>query len=212
MYIFNRITVNPQLPKRISRLIDIANNLWWSWNTEFLQLFKIIDSKLWLEVDKNPIKFLKIVDQRKLEWAIENYDFLRKYDKIVEDFDAYMNSKHTWFSKTYEDRENKDLIAYFSAEYGLDEILPIYSGGLGILSGDHLKSASDLGLPFVAVGLLYKNGYFHQIINSDGTQSSEYKNIDLYSLPINPVKTENGDDLITYVRFGRKKVYLKVVG
>ena len=209
MYIFNRITVNPQLPKRINRLFDVSSNLWWSWNTEFLQLFKMIDLDLWLEVGKNPVKFLKIVDQRKLERASENYDFLRKYDKMIEDFDDYMESKNTWFKKKYPDND-KDLIAYFSAEYGLDEILPIYSGGLGILSGDHLKSASDLGLPFVAVGLLYKNGYFHQVINQDGSQSSEYKNIDLYSLPIFPVKTENGDDLITYVRFGKKKVYLKV--
>ena len=190
MYIFNRITVNPQLPKRINRLFDVSSNLWWSWNTEFLQLFKMIDLDLWLEVGKNPVKFLKIVDQRKLERASENYDFLRKYDKMIEDFDDYMESKNTWFKKKYPDND-KDLIAYFSAEYGLDEILPIYSGGLGILSGDHLKSASDLGLPFVAVGLLYKNGYFHQVINQDGSQSSEYKNIDLYSLPIFPVKTDN---------------------
>src|SRR5574344_307894 len=162
MYIFNRITVNPQLSKRIGRLLEVSSNLWWSWNTEFLQLFKMIDGELWLEVDKNPVKFLKIVDQRKLERMSENFDFLRKYDKMVENFDAYMESKNTWFTKKYPNNSN-DLIAYFSAEYGLDEILPIYSGGLGILSGDHLKSASDLGLPFVAVGLLYKNGYFHQV-------------------------------------------------
>jgi len=209
MYIFNRITVNPQLPKRINRLLEVSSNLWWSWNTEFLSLFKMIDLDLWLEVGKNPVKFLKIVDQRKLERVADNFDFLRKYDKMVEDFDDYMSSKNTWFNKQYPDNE-EDLIAYFSAEYGLDEILPIYSGGLGILSGDHLKSASDLGLPFVAVGLLYKNGYFHQVINQDGSQSSEYKNIDLYSLPIFPVKDDKDEDLITYVRFGKKKVYLKV--
>lgn len=209
MYLFNRITVNPQLPKRINRLLEISNNLWWAWNTEFLQLFKMIDEELWLECGKNPVKFLKIVDQRKLERATENYDILRKYDKMVEDFDGYMESKNTWFSKTYPENED-DLIAYFSAEYGLDEILPIYSGGLGILSGDHLKSASDLGLPFVAVGLLYKNGYFNQKINSDGSQNSEFKNIELYSLPINPVKDENGEDLIISVKLARRKVYLKV--
>jgi len=209
MYLFNRITVNPQLPRRISRLLEISNNLWWAWNTEFLQLFKFIDEELWIDCGKNPVKFLKIVDQRRLEKATENFDFLRKYDKMVEDFDGYMESKNTWFSKNYPENKN-DLIAYFSAEYGLDEILPIYSGGLGILSGDHLKSASDLGLPFVAVGLLYKNGYFHQKINANGSQASEYKNIELYSLPINPVKDENGEDLITYVRFARKKLFLKV--
>ena len=209
MYLFNRITVNPQLPKRINRLLELSNNLWWAWNTEFLQLFKMIDEELWMKCGKNPVKFLKIVDQRRLEKASEDFDFLRKYDKMVENFDNYMESKNTWFTKTYPNNK-EDLIAYFSAEYGLDEILPIYSGGLGILSGDHLKSASDLGLPFVAIGLLYKSGYFSQKINSDGSQSPEYKNIELFSLPINPVKDENGDDLITYVRFARKKLYLKV--
>ena len=209
MYVFNRITVNPQLPKRIARLGEIANNLWWSWNTEFLKLFKSIDLDLWEKCKKNPVKFLKLVEQSKLEEVSSSYEFLKEYDKVVDDFDGYMNSKNTWFAKKYP--EGKDnLIAYFSAEYGLDEILPIYSGGLGILSGDHLKSASDLGLPFVAVGLLYKNGYFHQKINGRGEQETEYKNIDLYNLPILPVKDENGDDLIIYIRFPRKKIYLKV--
>ena len=187
MYIFNRITVNPQLPKRIENLEKIANNLWWSWNTEFLRLFKKIDIDLWETVEKNPVKFLKLVSQEKLEEVAKNNNFLKEYDKIVENFESYMNSKNTWFSKTYPQNE-KDIIAYFSAEYGLDQILPIYSGGLGILSGDHLKSASDLGLPLVAVGLLYKNGYFNQKINGYGEQQTEYKNIDLHTIPILPVK------------------------
>ena len=129
MYVFNRITVNPQLPKRIERLSEIAQNLWWSWNTEFLKLFKKIDIDLWEKCGKNPVKFLKLVEQFKLEQITTDNDFLRQYDKIVDDFDGYMNSKNTWFSKKYPNNKN-DLIAYFSAEYGLDEILPIYSGGL----------------------------------------------------------------------------------
>ena len=209
MYIFNRITVNPQLPKRISKLSEIANNLWWSWNTDFLKLFKEIDIDLWETVEKNPVKFLKLVSQENLEKAALNNNFIKEYDKIADDFENYMNSKNTWFNKNYTN-SNKDLIAYFSAEYGLDEILPIYSGGLGILSGDHLKSASDLGLPFVAVGLLYKNGYFNQKINGYGDQQTEYKNIDLYNLPILPVKDKNGSDLIISVKLPRKNLYLKV--
>ena len=209
MYIFNRITVNPQLPKRIENLEKIANNLWWSWNTEFLRLFKKIDIDLWETVEKNPVKFLKLVSQEKLEEVAKNNNFLKEYDKIVENFESYMNSKNTWFSKTYPQNE-KDIIAYFSAEYGLDQILPIYSGGLGILSGDHLKSASDLGLPLVAVGLLYKNGYFNQKINGYGEQQTEYKNIDLHTLPILPVKDEEGKDLIIYVKFPERRLYLKV--
>ena len=212
MYVFNKITVNPQLPKRIGKLSEIANNLWWSWNTEFLRLFKIIDRDLWETCEKNPVKFLKRVSQDRLEAVVENTDFLREYDRLAKEFDDYITSKNTWFSNKYPENK-KDLIAYFSAEYGLDQTIPIYSGGLGILSGDHLKSASDLGIPLVAVGLLYKNGYFHQKINGNGEQETEYNNIELSNLPINPVKDENGEELKIYVKFekinvGRIKLYL----
>ena len=209
MYVFNRITVNPQLPKRIEKLSEISNNLWWSWNTEFLRLFQRIDGDLWENSNKNPIKFLKHVSQERLENVAKDVNFLKEYDKIVEDFDGYMNSKNTWFTKKYPE-EKDDLIAYFSAEYGLDQTIPIYSGGLGILSGDHLKSASDLGIPLIAVGLLYKNGYFNQKIDGDGNQQTEYNDIDLYDLPINPVKNDIGDDLIIYVKFSKRRLYLKV--
>ncbi len=209
MYLFNRITVNPQLPKRISKLATVANNLWWSWNTEFLRLFQRIDMDLWEQSNKNPVKFLKHVSQEKLEDAAKDVTFLKEYDKIVEEFEDYMNSKNTWFSKNYPE-EKGDLIAYFSAEYGLDQTIPIYSGGLGILSGDHLKSASDLGIPLVAVGLLYKDGYFNQKIDGEGQQQCEYNEIDLYDLPINPVKNEVGEDLIIYVKFPKRRLYLKV--
>ncbi len=209
MYIFNKITVNPQLPKRIGKLSEIANNLWWSWNTEFLRLFKMIDRDLWEICEKNPVKFLKQVSQDRLEAVATNQEFLKEYDRLAKEFDDYVTSKNTWFSNKYPENK-KDLIAYFSAEYGLDQTIPIYSGGLGILSGDHLKSASDLGIPLVAVGLLYKNGYFHQKINGYGDQETEYNNIDLSNLPINPVKDENGDELKIYVKFEKRKIYLKV--
>ena len=209
MYVFNRVTVTPQLPKKINKLSEISNNLWWSWNTEFLQLFKMIDKDLWERIEKNPTKFLKLVSQEKIEKAAQNEEFVKRYEEIAKNFENYMNSKNTWFSKNYSNNKN-DLIAYFSAEYGLDEILPIYSGGLGILSGDHLKSASDLGLPFVAVGLLYKNGYFNQKINGYGIQEHEYHNIDLYNLPILPVKTAENEDLIIPVEMPDTTLYLKV--
>ena len=209
MYIFNKITVNPQLPKRIGKLSEIANNLWWSWNTEFLRLFKMIDRDLWETCEKNPVKFLKQVSQDRLEAVATNQEFLKEYDRLAKEFDDYVTSKNTWFSNKYPENK-KDLIAYFSAEYGLDQTIPIYSGGLGILSGDHLKSASDLGIPLVAVGLLYKNGYFHQKINGYGDQETEYNNIDLSNLPINTVKDENGDELKIYVKFEKRKIYLKV--
>ena len=209
MYVFNKITVNPQLPKNINRLQEIANNLWWSWNSEFLRLFKKIDNDLWETVDKNPVKFLRRVSQERIERASNDEKFVKEYNKVVKNFDDYMTSKDTWFNKKYPENKN-DLIAYFSAEYGLDQTIPIYSGGLGILSGDHLKSASDLGIPLVGIGLLYKNGYFNQKIEGYGIQVSEYQDIDLENLPINPVKNEKGEDLIIYVKFPKRRLYLKV--
>ncbi len=208
MYIFNRITVNPQLPKRIEKISEIANNLWWSWNTEFLRLLKKIDRDLWEQSSKNPIKFLKQVSQERLELVSKDVSFLKEYDKVVENFEDYMSSKNTWFSNKYPN-DKKDLIAYFSAEYGLDETIALYSGGLGILSGDHLKSASDLGVPLVAVGLLYKNGYFNQKISGYGVQETEYKDIDIKNLPIHPVKDAKGEDLIIFVKFPERRIYLK---
>ena len=160
MYIFNKIMVNPQLPKKIDKLSKIANNLWWSWNTEFLKLFKKIDIDLWEKCGN------------------------------ANNFESYMESKNTWFNKNYPENKN-DLIAYFSAEYGLDEILPIYSGGLGMLSGDHLKSASDLGIPLVAVGLLYKNGYFHQKINRAGRTRIRIPRYRIRKLTYNSCKKRN---------------------
>ncbi len=208
MYLFNKITVNPQLPRRIEKLSEIANNLWWSWNTEFLKLFKMIDIDLWESIGKNPIKFLKMVPQEKLEEFSKNSEFLKEYDRNVNNFEAYMNSKSTVFSKKFPENKN-DLIAYFSAEYGLDEIMQIYSGGLGILSGDHLKAASDLGIPLVGIGLLYKRGYFHQVINPQGRQENVYREIDLENLPMTTVKNEYGDDLIIESRIQRKRLFLK---
>ena len=209
MYVFNKITVTPQLPKRIEKLLVIANNLWWSWNTDFLNLFKRIDKDLWESVDKNPVKFLKLVSQERLENAVQNQDFLKEYDKISKNFEDYMSSKNTWFNKTYPNNKN-DLIAYYSAEYGLDRILSIYSGGLGVLSGDHLKAASDLGIPLVAIGLLYKKGFFHQKINGYGSQEEEYVTADINNLPITPVKDVEGKDLLVHVKMPKKNLYLKV--
>ena len=208
MFIFNKIKVNPQLPKSIKELDTISNNLWWSWNTEFLKIFKEIDIDLWERCEKNPVKFLKLVDQEKLEKAATDQNILRLYKTNVDNFNNYMQSKNAWFNREYPENEN-NLIAYFSAEYGLDETIPIYSGGLGILSGDHLKSASDLGIPLVAVGLLYKDGYFNQVIDRHGSQQTEYKKIDLSELPINPVKKENGEDLIINIKLQRSTLYIK---
>ena len=187
----------------------MANNLWWSWNTEYLRLLKKMDRDLWENVQKNPVKFLKRVTQEKLEKAANDNSFVKEYEKILKNYEDYMNSKDTWFNKKYPENKN-DLIAYFSAEYGLDETIPIYSGGLGILSGDHLKSASDLGIPLVGVGLLYKQGYFNQKIESYGIQKSEYNSLELEDMPILPVKNSENQDLLINVKFEKRDVYLKV--
>ena len=208
-YVFNKITVRPQLPERIGKLYEISYNLWWSWNTEFLKLFKMIDVDLWEQCEKSPIKFLRQVSQDKLEKSANDKDFLEEYDAVVENFEDYMNADETWFSKEFS--ENKDdIIAYFSAEYGLDETVPIYSGGLGILSGDHMKSASDMGIPIVGVGLFYKKGYFHQVINGYGEQQNIYKDMDSSILPISAVKDIDGKDLIISLKFPKGNLYLKV--
>ena len=209
MYIFNKITVMPQLPEKIRGLSAIANNLWWSWNTEFLRLFKEIDVDLWERVNKNPVKFLNFVPQEKLDAVVDNKEFMESYNEIYSNFKGYMESKNTWFRNNYPDNQD-DIIAYFSAEYGLDEIIPIYSGGLGILSGDHIKSASDLGIPLVGIGLLYKNGYFHQEIDGNGNQNNHYVKLDVDALPINPVKCKNGEDMYIDIDLPGGCLYLKV--
>lgn len=209
MYLFGKITVKPHLPDRISELYNIANNLWWSWNSYALRLYEYIDLNLFNKVNKNPTKFLSQINQQRLVEVSTDIEFLKEYDMVVESFNGYLNNKSTYFSTHFPNHRNS-LIAYFSAEYGLDEILPIYAGGLGILSGDHCKSASDLGIPFVPIGLLYKHGYFNQIINKDGSESFEYSITNVEELPILPAYDENGNDLIISINFLNRVIYLKV--
>ena len=209
MYLFGKITVKPQLPERISELSTIANNLWWSWNTYALQLYDYIDSNLFAKVGKNPIRFLSQINQKRLLEVVNDQEFLKEYDMIVDNFKNYIESKTTYFNEHFPNNKN-DIIAYFSAEYGLDETLPIYAGGLGILSGDHCKSASDLGIPFVPIGLLYKQGYFNQFINKDGSELFDYTQSVMEDLPISPVLDENGNELVISVNFPGRVVYLKV--
>ncbi|MBQ7667788.1 MAG: alpha-glucan family phosphorylase [Clostridia bacterium] len=209
MYLFGKVTVIPQVPDRINRLEELAYNLWWTWNTEALKLFKQIDIDLWNTCQKNPVKFINNVEQSKLEIVAENEAFLKQYDSIMSKFDSYMNNPNTWFKKNYE-KNQKNVMAYFSAEYGLDESFPIYSGGLGILSGDHCKSASDLDLPFVAVGLLYRQGYFNQRINREGWQESNFTELNMNELPVKPVILKNGEELTINIDFPSRTVFAKV--
>ncbi len=209
MYLFGKITVTPQLPEKISELSKLANNLWWSWNSYALRLYDYIDSNLFEKVNKNPVKFLSEINQQRLIEVSEDEDFLKEYNMVIDNFNGYLNNKNTYYSEHFPENQN-DMIAYFSAEYGLDEILPLYAGGLGILSGDHCKSASDLGIPFVAVGLLYKQGYFSQYINKDGSELFDYSPTNISDLPILPVYDEDGNELVIPLQFPDRIIYLKI--
>jgi len=184
-------TANFSLPKRINRLGELAYNMWWSWHPEAQRLFSRIDKDLWENTRYNPVAFLRKVERAHLNAVINNRYFVEYYDHILADFDAYMHSQDTWFSRKYPDLRNRP-IAYFSMEYGVHEIFPIYAGGLGVLSGDHVKEASDMGLPFVAVGLYYSEGYFNQRITEDGWQEAQHVHHALEDLPILAVVDESG--------------------
>lgn len=181
-----------ELPQRLRRLADLAYNLWWTWHPEAGRLFQNIDSECWEGTYHNPVEFLRCVPHERLKEVTRQKDYLDVYDRIIDTFDAYMaGSLGSWFARTFPDRANQP-IAYFSTEFGLHETLPIYAGGLGILSGDHLKEASDLGLPLVAVGFLYTQGYFKQRITEDGWQEEDYAQLSFSDLPVYPVL--NGED------------------
>ncbi len=197
------LKVEPSLPENISRIKELAYNLWWVWNYDAQKLFIKIDPELWEKVYHNPVKFLLEIDQKSLLKVSEDKSYLELYEKVFKEFDNYMKSENTWFNKNFPEYKNK-LIAYFSAEYGFHESLPIYSGGLGVLAGDHLKSASDIGLPLIGVGLLYKQGYFTQRINPEGWQEAIYYNLDFNQLPLQKVIKDGKQAQISVDLPGRK--------
>jgi starch phosphorylase len=197
------------IPKRIARLRELAYNLWWSWHSEARALYSQIDPDLWEEIYHSPVRFLREVRQRKLEEFAENAAYLEAYDAVMADFDAYVKAKKTWFTRTYP-KAKKERIAYFSAEFGMHESLPIYSGGLGILSGDHVKEASDMGLPFVAVGFLYPQGYFLQRLDHSGWQFAEYRKLVFADAPARPALTPDGQEVVVEVELPGRTIYAKV--
>jgi starch phosphorylase len=213
-------TVLPALPDALKNLDLIAKNMFWSWNHECVELFKRIDSNLWLECGHNPVKMLGCIPQEKLDELTENQGFLAHLQSAADNFKSYLERK-TWYEQVCSKIDNP-AIAYFSAEFGIHECLPIYAGGLGILAGDHLKSASDLGVPLAGVGLLYQKGYFRQCLSLTGEQWEEYVENDFYSMPVELVRKEDGSPLtididypgrtasaqIWCVSVGRVKLYL----
>ena len=174
------------LPERIGRLDELANNLWWSWHDQARRLFRALDYPLWKLSGHNPVKELREVSLDTLQKAANDPTFLTLYDSVMLAFDTDMSASNTWFTTHYSNLL-PDPVAYFSMEFAIHNSLPIYAGGLGILAGDICKEASDLGLPLVAVGFMYPQGYFHQHISLDGLQQETYRQLDFEEAPINPV-------------------------
>lgn len=184
-----------RLPERIKRLEPLAYNLWWSWNPEARYLFRRIDRFMWERVEENPVLFLYRVDQERLQWASYDSEFLRTYDEVMTRFDEYLESTDdTWVATNAPNLAGRNA-AYFSAEFGLYRSLPIYSGGLGVLAGDHIKEASDLGLPLVAVSLLYRQGYLSQRLTADGWQQDVTPSLEPHSEPTVQMTDDKGEPI-----------------
>jgi starch phosphorylase len=204
--------VFPDVPAPLQPLLEMANNLWWVWHPDAAELFRRLDRNLWEEVNHNPVKLLGIIDQKRLLEMASNDGYMAQLSRVYDAF-KYHLKETGWFAKSHAAvaaQKKPFLAAYFSAEFGLHESLPVYSGGLGILAGDHLKSASEIGLPLVAMGLLYRNGYFQQYLSADGWQQEAYPEMDFYNLPIEPVKHTDGSPVQIRVDLPDNAVFCKV--
>ncbi|MBP7746693.1 MAG: alpha-glucan family phosphorylase [Phycisphaerae bacterium] len=195
----------PSLPELLEPLRQLAYNLWWTWNPTATDLFRRLDVDLWRRVGHNPVALLWQVSQARLIQAARDDAYVAQLCRVMDSFYVYMNSR-TWFDEHYPS-ERDTVIAYFSAEFGLHESMPIYSGGLGVLAGDHLKSASDLGVPLVAVGLAYRHGYFKQQLTEDGWQLESYPVHDPHQWCATPVLTPEGHQLQISVPLGTHAVH-----
>ncbi len=193
------------LPRRISRLGELAYNLWWTWNPSAQRLYYRIDYALWERLNHNPLLFLRSVGRSEVNAAAQNPIYLEMYDRVFAGFDSYMDAKDTWCTQTYEDCCDQQW-AYFSMEFGVHETLPIYSGGLGVLAGDYLKESSDLGLPLVGVGLMYAEGYFSQRISEDGWQETVNNLLNFEELPVLQVLDSSEKPLAISVSFPDRTV------
>ena len=201
-------TVVPKLPERLNPLEKMANNLWFCWNLEVIDLFRSIDPGLWEETGHNPLAMVSSLGNDRIRELLEDDGFLLEMDRITAEFRRYMGERKTYCFGL--EAPIDFTIAYFSAEYGLTDCLPIYSGGLGILSGDHIKSASDLCIPMVGVGLLYQKGYFRQYLNEDGWQQETYPENDFHVLPVTLERDEKGDPLTIEVPIRNRNVKVRI--
>jgi starch phosphorylase len=197
-----------QVPPRLARLKDLAYNLWWSWHPEARALFKEVDRSLWATTNHNPV-FLLQQAQNRLEVLAKDEGFLGRYDALMEIFDRYLKAEKTWFKQRHPEFAGK-AVAYFSAEFGVHNSLRIYSGGLGILAGDHCKTASDLGVPLIGVGFMYPQGYVQQKISLDGWQQNIYEPIDWTVSPVRPLLDASGERVYLDLALGAWKLRVAV--
>jgi glycogen phosphorylase len=198
-----------KMPEKLQDLPELATNLWWSWNLDARQMFKALDKPMWRGTQHRPKTMLYDMSPERLQARASDPSFIRQYQKILKKYRAEMDSDDLWFDHTFPELKDK-LIAYFSAEFGLHNSLPIYSGGLGILSGDHVKEASDSGLPFVGVGFMYPQGYFHQRLPAHGWQEAFYEQLDMEKAPVHLARDEHGNPILITVRIGDRDVYAQI--
>ncbi len=201
--------LDDKLPNKLNRLGELAYNLSWSWTPQARGLFRRLDTSLWRTTLHNPVQMLQEISSERLAQAAQDGAFLRQYNKVLMHYDKEMKNGDSWFHTTYPHLKD-NIIAYFSFEFGLHSSLPIYSGGLGILSGDHAKEASDLGLPFVGVGFMYPQGYFRQRIPSHGWQEAVYQQLDIGKAPVLPMLTDDGEELKVSINLANRPVHAKV--
>ncbi len=200
--------VVPALPKKLEPLRYIAKNLYWTWDKDAVSLFRRLDKDLWESTYHNPVQMLGRIDQKRLHEVAKDDGFVSHLQRVNDDLKSYLKGS-AWFQNKHA-KKSKNFVAYFSAEFGLTECLQIYSGGLGVLAGDHLKSASDLGIPLVAVGLNYKEGYFQQYLNNDGWQQEKYEMIDYHNQPMELELDEEGNPIKISVDFPKRKVFAQI--
>jgi len=205
---FDTFLIRAVLPPELEALRDLAYNLYWTWNFGTIELFRQLDRDLWRASGNNPVRMMSSIKQEKLSQALNDDGFTAQLERVHNNLNNYLKAS-TWFETKY-GKVDSPRIAYFSMEFGLTGCLPIYSGGLGILAGDHMKSASELGLPLVGVGLLYQQGYFQQYLNADGWQQETYPENDFYNLPIELVTDENKMPVLIYVEFPGRNVYCRI--
>jgi len=197
----------PEIPERINRLEELANNLWWSWHPEGRAMFRMLDYPSWRLGGHNPVQQLYEIGQEKLEAASGDSSFLSLYDAAIAVFDKEMTDGNSWYATKYPDLRQKS-IAYFSMEFAIHNSLPIYAGGLGVLAGDLCKEASDLGIPMVAVGFMYPQGYFRQRISPEGWQEEEYSSLDFSKAPVTAVSSEEGKQCLAEVQLGNRTLHI----